>query len=272
MALRFVLTDALHCGAVGEEDVDAASSAGASSRAAQSERVARLAGKDSGSGSDANSTAPMAVPAAAAASAAAPEASGTPSNISSRWFDESLSYWDQHELAPSERGEAAPFASPNAARTRAPSTLEVEDGSAAEPAPEPEQPIAASQTQSVSQAGAVEARPSMATAQLAAAVGTPRAAAPPQSPAVPTPEKTSAPKARRTVSSVSAGAVGIGHTASQRSGMGTRRKRQLHVPESLLPHLNQLHKMFPKVSVTVRSLAIATLASGSAWLFSVSTA
>ena len=71
--------------------------------------------------------------------------------------------------------------------------------------------------------------------------------------ALPTPEKTAVPKVRRSVSSVSAGAVGIPPAASHRGGTATRRKRQLHVPESLLPHLNQLHKMFPKVSVTVRS-------------------
>jgi len=241
---------------VGEDDVDGASSAGASARAAQSQRVARLAGKDSCSGSDGNPSDPMPVPAAAAASTAAPAASGTPSSVSSRWFDESLSYWDQHELAPSERGDPVPAAPPNA---HAPAALKVEEA-AAEPAPEPEQRIAASQSNPVPQAGIVGAESSMPTVQqpeasnvAAAATANPRAAAPPPSPAAPTPEKSAAPKTRRTVSSVSAGAVSISHTTSQRSGMGTRRKRQLHVPESLLPHLNQLHKMFPKVSVTVRS-------------------
>eukprot|EP01047_Picozoa_sp_COSAG01_P041932 COSAG01_NODE_3631_length_5847_cov_18.156228_5_plen_406_part_00 len=33
-------------------------------------------------------------------------------------------------------------------------------------------------------------------------------------------------------------------------GRGRRRPRQLHVPEALLPSLQQLHRMFPKISIT----------------------
>lgn len=154
---------------------------------------------------------------------------------------------------------------PQPVQTPPPAALEVEEA-APEPAPEPEQPVAPSQPELEPQTAAVSADSSKAARQqpgapdssraavTTAVDATPRLAAPPQSPAAPTPEKTAATKPRRSVSSVSAGAVGMGHTTSNR-GMGTRRKRQLHVPESLLPHLNQLHKMFPKVSVTVRSEA-----------------
>ena len=45
-------------------------------------------------------------------------------------------------------------------------------------------------------------------------------------------------------------ADGVGSGGLAATAAGGRRARQLHVPEALLPSLQQLHAMFPKISIT----------------------
>ena len=120
---------------VGEDAVEDASAAGAHARAAQGYWFARLRGSVAvvgGSRSAGSRSAAAQQQSTAAAAAAAPAtASRAPS---SGWLQHSLSYWDEHEKAPSERGEVIPSAEPGA-EGRGSSTLEVEERPP-EPAPE----------------------------------------------------------------------------------------------------------------------------------------
>jgi len=202
-------------------------SAEGEAKAAQDERTARLreTGPAAALPARPSASSPAPAPAAVVREKAAPKAKG--------WFGQSLNYWNEHDKAPSERGEALTAEAPGAA-------LEVEEPEPApapapaptpEPAPgslsaEPSRPAAANGGGAA--VSAARTSPAPAAATVAAGAGGSSAV-------------------RRSVSSSSSVSTAGGRSGG---GMGARRKRQLHVPESLLPHLNQLHTMFPKVSVT----------------------